>query len=201
MNKFFVSVAMLTALTSVQVQASEARPYLGVDFTYNKFGIDDDATGYVEDQFNAFKINAGVRLNRYVGIELFYQKSGEEEKSKMTDYEDVKLKTKVKFEAVGVDVKGYLPTSVEKLDVYGTVGLAKYDFSGDVKATNLVTGVSASEDVSEKNTGLRFGLGAEYKLDDHWSADVSGRYVKINSGKEDYFDDLKEFSLGVKYSF
>lgn len=94
-----------------------------------------------------------------------------------------------------------MPTSIDRLTVFGAIGLAQYKFKETLIMTELLSGQSLSEKGSEKNTGYRFGVGAEFRLTDNWSLNVAGRYVKLNNGSDDVVDDLSEVSFGVKYTF
>lgn len=196
------AAAIVAAFANFSAEAAEIRPYVGLDAVWDDVGLDDGMSAYLKDGYKSFKVNAGVRANDRFGVEVFYQHSGKEGKTVPTVFVNVLERITARIEAFGADVKGYLPVGgFEKAEFYGTIGVARYDFDGQDSAFNTATGAFASEDVSEKSTGFRFGIGAQYRFDDHWSADLSCRYVKLNGGDDDAFNNLKEVSAGVKYTF
>lgn len=79
------------------------------------------------------------------------------------------LKTKTKFKAYGIDTIGYLPVA-EQVGILGAVGDARYKF--DVKFGGYYG--SGKED----NLGLRFGIGAQYNIDEHFSINGMVRYIQ-----------------------
>lgn len=206
MKKFFLIPAALTVLFCMNAKAAEIKPFAGISANYSEFDGDGESLEIVEDKLSSFTINGGVQVNRYFSVEAFYQKSGSEDKINAGYYlietgTPVTIKSKVKFDAFGVDLKGYLPTSVDRLSVFGTVGLAQYKFKETLAITELLSAQSLSEKGNEKNTGYRFGVGAEFRLTNNWSLNVTGRYVKLNNGSDDVIDDLSEVSFGAKYTF
>ncbi len=206
MKKLFLIPAALTVLFCTNAGAAEIKPFAGLSVSYSEFDGDSEGMKFVEDKLNSFTINGGVQFSRYFSAEAFYQKSGSEDKTNNGYYliatgTPIAIKSKVKFDAFGIDLKGYLPTSVDRLTVFGAIGLARYKFKETLAITELVTGQSLSEKEDEKNTGFRFGVGAEFRLTDNWSLNVTGRYVKLDNGSDDVVDDLSEASIGVKYTF
>ena len=87
------------------------------------------------------------------------------------------------------------------MDIFGSIGGRKYKFKKALIISDLVTGDALGDKYNEDNLGFRFGVGAQYRINNHWSLNLTGRYVKIDNGSEDVVEDLGELSLGVKYSF
>lgn len=64
-----------------QQQTYGIRPYIGLDYVYSMSDIDDyDGINVLEEDLNAFAVSLGLKFNRYVGLETFYQQSEEGEK-------------------------------------------------------------------------------------------------------------------------
>ncbi len=206
MKKLFFIPAALIAFLTTNASAAEVKPFAGLSINYSEFDGDDADMDLVEDRLSSFTVNAGVQINRYFSVEAFYQKSTNEDKTN-TGYQLIatgnpaSVKTKVKFDAFGLDFKGYLPTSVNSLDVFGSIGVGKYKFKESLIISDLVTSDALGDKYDEDNLGFRFGVGAQYRINNHWSLNLTGRYVKIDNGSEDVVEDLGELSLGVKYSF
>jgi len=170
----------------------DIKPYVGLDYVYTSADMKDSMDKVLEDKYNSFNLNAGAKFNQYVGMEVFYQKSGEEEKS-VVDVDGDTLKAKTKFDAYGVDFAGYLPLS-EKLEGIASVGLAHYKFK--LKAGGDYVG---SE--SESNMAYRLGLGAQYNINEHVGVRVMGRFVQLDDGSDDAIKNLTELTAGVRYTF
>ena len=206
MKKLFFIPAALIAFLTTNALAAEVKPFAGLSINYSEFDGDDAGMDMVEDKLSSFTVNAGVHINRFFAIEAFYQKSTNEDKTN-TGYQLIatgnpaNVKTKVKFDAFGIDFKGFLPTSVNQMDVFASIGLGEYKFKETLIVSDLVTGNTLSDKLHENNLGFRFGVGAQYRINNHWSLDLTGRYVKIDDGAEDVVEDMTEVSLGVKYSF
>lgn len=206
MKKLFLIPAALTTLFCTNANAAEIKPFAGFSINYSEFDGDSEDMEIVEDTLASFTVSGGLRFNRYFSAEAFYQKSGREDKINTGYYlistgTPVSIESKVRFDAFGIDLKGYVPTSIDRLTVFGAIGLAQYKFKETLVMTELLSGQSLSEKGSEKNTGYRFGVGAEFRLTDNWSLNVAGRYVKLNNGSDNVIDDLSEVSFGAKYTF
>lgn len=109
-------------------------------------------------------------------------------------------RTKLSYEAYGVDGKLFIPTAVEGFKVFGTVGLAEYKFKG-----KLTLDYELYEPITETDTerllGYRFGVGAEYQLTKHISANLAGRVISFEDKTDATFDSMTELSVGIKYTF
>ncbi|MFI3241680.1 MAG: porin family protein [Alphaproteobacteria bacterium] len=175
-------LAGVACVLSFNSNASEIKPYVGLDVGVVSADL---ANGYdliAEDSLYTYSVNAGAKINDNFGLEAFYQTSSEEDKTIGA------LTTTTSFDAYGLDVIGYLPIT-EKTNLLGSVGLAQYDF--ELKATGLAT-------ESEDGLGCRFAVGADYNLTDNVSFRAMARYVTLDT---DNVDSLTEFSVGARYSF
>lgn len=130
-------------------------------------------------------------------MEVFYQQSGEEDKTHATaDVLGADFNVSSKFKAYGIDAIGYLPLT-GKLEGLGSIGFAKYDFEADFGAVGYGDVLSSDED----NLGVRFGLGLQYNINDNVAINGMARYIKLDDSDEDAVEDITEFSIGARYSF
>ncbi len=191
--------------------AWDVKPYIGVDYGMTDFTFttyEDDIVD-VEEAYNT-KPNfwgavVGLQLNRYMGIEAFYQKSDKATKSfheATTEFSDASLKTSMSYKAYGVDLLGYLPL-YDSLDLVLGLGLAKHDFSASVDVSIFNNSIDRSykyhEKVSADSMAGRFGLGLQYNINEHLALRAMGRYIDFFD--DDEFEKMIEFSLGLRYFF
>ena len=180
MNK---NIALLAAVSvfalTANANALEFRPYVGVQYNYTEIDAAE-----VSPDMNSYSVVVGTEYNRYFGTELFYQNS-----DKSNDIvDDVKLKSD--FEAYGLDAYAYLPLGCDRVwSVFATGGIANYDVD------------YSSIDGKEKDNGLgyRLGAGVQYSVTNNIAVRALARHIWAD--KLDEVDDMKEFSLGVKYVF
>ena len=184
-------LAGVASLFSLNAQATEIKPVIGLDYVYSIADIDDsdsegDYSDFYEDKLNAFALSAGVKLNQYVGLEAFYQQS---EKADKTTYGILKVEDK--YKAYGLDAIGYLPV-IPQLDLIGSLGVAYY--KAEVKFS--ISGISASD--SEDKIGFRAGAGLQYNFNDHIAARLMAKYNYTNI---DGLDNIVDVTAGVRYYF
>lgn len=175
-------LAGVACLVSLSANAFEYKPYVGIDYAYDKADFKKEAKD-LKDGFNSGIINAGARFGDYMGLEAFYQMSGD----RKTHGEDYNVKAS--FEAYGVDAYGYMPLGCDKtFDLLASVGVANYDTE--------IKGEDAKEDKSR--VGYRFGLGAQYNITENIAARVMGRYNYLGMSN---LDNFQEVTAGVRYTF
>lgn len=153
---------------------------------------------------NSFYISGGVIINDVVSFEAFYQKSDEKSKTSgpwvVETGHVLNAHTKLSYEAYGIDGKLFIPTAVEGFKVFGTVGLAEYKFKGKMTLENeLYEPITETE--TERLFGYRLGVGAEYQLTKHISANLAGRVISFEDKPDATFDSMTELSVGIKYTF
>ena len=200
----FLIMSLLTVSAQAEeIQGFKATPIVGVGFTTSSVSFDDTI---VEDMYgdknNGFYISGGVIINDTVSFEAFYQKSDEKSKTSgpyVDEYGNVlNAHTKLSYEVYGVDGKLFIPTAVEGFKVFGTVGLAEYKFKG--KST-LEYELYEPITETERLFGYRLGVGAEYQLTKHISANLAGRVISFEDKPDATFDSMTELSAGIKYTF
>ena len=95
---------------------------------------------------------------------------------------------------VGLDLMGYLPLGCDQVfSLVGTMGIGEYTFDKNY------SGFYAPKDQRDHGIGYRFGGGLQYKIDDKFSVRGLVRYVNLND--IDNFDDMWEYTAGIRYSF
>ena len=200
----FLIMSLLTVSAQAEeIQGFKATPIVGVGFTTSSVSFDDTI---VEDMYgdknNGFYISGGVIINDTVSFEAFYQKSDEKSKTSgpyVDEYGNVlNAHTKLSYEVYGVDGKLFIPTTVEGFKVFGTVGLAEYKFKGK-KTLEYELYEPITE--TERLFGYRLGVGAEYQLTKHISANLAGRVISFEDKPDATLDSMTELSVGIKYTF
>ena len=180
--------------------SSTIRPYVGVDITTTKMKFSSvkdeygDSFNYKEvlpTSYTAYSLNAGAKFNQNFGIEAFIQQSSEE--TKTDDWDD---KEKIQFNAIGIDLIGYLPVSQE-LELLASLGLAQYNFN---EKSTYEDEYYIYTDKDNLNTmGYRFGIGAQYNINEHIALRAMARYIKFSD--DDIIKNMTELSLGLRYMF
>lgn len=181
MNK---NIALLAAVSAIALATSanalEFRPYVGAQYNLTSASVKD----MPNMDMHSYSVFVGTDYNRYFGTEVFYQNSNKWHKVINGK------KTKVDFEAYGLDAYGYLPLGCDRVfSLLGTAGIANYDF--DV-ADNNAKG-------EENGLGYRLGAGMQYNITNNIAVRGIVRYIWAD--KLDNTDHMMEYSLGAKYSF
>ncbi len=161
---------------------NEYDPYIGADYVYSYGKFGGTARG-AKKSYNSGAVNLGIRMYDYLGLEAFYQQSGERKNHRA----DGEFKTQ--FLAYGADLYGYAPVYCSGFNFLGSLGLANYRFKFKYP------------DVSSKHQeriGYRAGVGMQYDFNEHWAARVMGRYTYIGMAR---VNNLKEVTAGLRYSF
>lgn len=183
-------VAGLLFAQNAQAENSfEIKPVVGVDYVYSQIDLEDGASDLWEDKLNAFAISAGVKINKYFGIEAFYQQSEEAEKSHNIYYlyNQYSIDATIKYKAYGVDFISYAPIH-KNIDLIGMIGTAYYD--ADVSLGDIT--------VSEGKFGFRLGAGIQFNFNEQVSLRIMGRhnYTNIEGAK-----NMLDVTAGIRYYF
>ncbi len=162
---------------------AEMTPYVGADYTYSMWRMDQEAENALIDHSDSGAVVAGVKFNKWFGVEAFYQLS----KQESNHYDDSRYHSRM--QAYGVDALGYLPLGCDqKFELLAGLGFGEYE----VKVRE-----DGYADKFEGN-GYRLTAGAQYNLDENWSVRGTYRHVYVN---KIFLNDLNELSLGVRYNF
>ena len=162
---------------------SELRPYVGLDYVYTDANIKKETR--IKTDYNSGAINAGIRFYDYLGLEAFFQQSGERKSMKGTLDQ-----TKSEFYAYGLDLYGYMPIGCDGFNLVGSLGIANYNVKLKYR------GHQGSDD--KQRLGYRAGAGIQYDFNDNISARVMYRYTQLGM-KE--VKNLNEVNAGLRYSF
>ena len=171
---------------------NQIRPYIGVDVAMSSMDLEDNDYGdyseYMEDSHNSLSLVVGAKFNRHVGVEAFIQQSSEEDK----DYGEGK--TTNQYNAIGVDLIGYMPVSHE-LELLASLGMAQYNFNVKEEYKDY----EYWEKDSLNTLGIRLGIGAQFYMTDNVALRGMARYVQFSD--DDIIKNMVEFSLGLRYMF
>lgn len=197
------------------------RPYIGLDVAASsmKFGKDPNKK-WLDDYYeepapfkktldkdhSAINFVLGTKFNKYFGIEAFYEISDKKDTSESyTDDPDMytdNYKGSIKYHAVGLDFQGYLPISQE-FELLASLGLGEYYFETKGQLFEDQYGWYDEElniwQANNNSLGIRFGLGAQYNINEHVALRAMARYVHMTD--DEYIKSLTEFSLGLRYMF
>ena len=171
---------------------NQIRPYIGVDVAMSSMDLEDNDYGdyseYIEDSYNSISLVVGAKFNRHVGVEAFIQQSSEEDKN----YGEGK--TTNQYNAIGVDLIGYMPVSHE-LELLASLGMAQYNFNVKEEYEDY----EYWEKDSLNTLGIRLGIGAQFYMTDNVALRGMARYVQFSD--DDIIKNMVEFSLGLRYMF
>lgn len=138
---------------------------------------------------------AGTKLNDNVGVELGYTAmSG----TKLSFANSVNSSVKTKNRNMYADVLGFVPVS-DEIDLIGSVGVGRLSTKACGKlAANPVTKV-VQENLSMKSakTGMRIGVGAQYKI----SPNIGARFMVRNQKGNKFVKSVNSAGLGMFYQF
>ena len=190
-----------------EVQTNKFRPYIGIDVSAirMKFGnadgfMKDEDGKYFKSGIEAISAHIGTRIDKYFGIEGYYQQSGKA--SKTAEHELLPggyfdSKDSLSYKSYGVDFIGYVPITQE-FELLAALGIGQYDFDTEVKLLKFLPGyIIESKDFD--SIGVRLGIGAQYNITDHFALRGMVRHIKMMDS--DYVKNLMEISLGIRYMF
>lgn len=183
MRKLTTKLAALSILTAIASPAAaienDYRPYIGLNYAYSRANVKN-----LRPHYNSASFILGSVYNPYFSTEVFYQYAGKDK----FGHRELKNSS---FNAYGLDMLAYLPLGCDrKIAPLATMGIGQYTFK------------QKYIDASHRNDhgwGYRFGAGMQYNINEQWAARAIFRYIhtdKINS-----YDNINEYSFGVRYTF
>lgn len=192
-KSLYVGAVMLSLISTANAAERAFSPYIGVEL--GSTSISSDFAVFDEEAFTTFKGNLGFRYGKYIGAEVSYETSAENDATIRVSPTIIE-KDEAKYSAFGIDVLGYLPLN-DKFDLIGSFGVAKYSFDSEWKANG------DSGKVSEDKTSVRIGLGAQFNLNKNIGFTLMAKYspISIEYNNLDMVDGLFNISLGAKFSF
>ncbi len=182
-SSLMIAASVIALAANANAAEYEFDPYIGLNYNYTDADADHQSPKY-----NSLSVNVGTDYNQYFGTELFYQYSDEEKKNINL------IDNKTSFQAYGLDLMGYLPLGCDQVySLIGTAGVGEYIFD------RKFSGINSPSDYDDHGIGYRFGAGLQYKIDDKFTVRGLVRYVNLN-GIDDY-NDMWEYTAGIKYNF
>lgn len=168
------------------------KPYIGIDFGFN---ITDYTikTDLAQDYISA-TINAGAKIGRNFGVELFFSHSSTNDVEYIMDFEA--LDHEIYYQAYGFDIFGYYNISKE-FDFFTSFGVANYKIFNKFDYINPYT--DQTEKTTENDVSTRLGIGVMYTFPgDDISILGQYQYTPLNN---DFIKTMSEFSVGARYIF
>jgi OmpA-OmpF porin, OOP family len=207
-----LGAVLIVSVANVPQSATAGGWYAGLDVGLSEadaeisslFGVaatTDDA----DASSSGFRLRFGYQFIRYIAVEVGYADFGdfdyefEPTTCPVSDPAPCPFRTTTSMSGVQVDAVGTLPIG-ERWSINGRVGWARTS----VKNSELAT---AGIDRSTTKDGFHVGIGAGYRLNDHW--DLLFDYTKYEQldlgldlggayGSYD-FGDARLTSLGINY--
>lgn len=209
MKRFVFAVFLGCFLVSfpVQAQSWSSRSetfspifFAGAEIAASRVKPNHASKEIVEDTYNFFGFNAGVRLNRYFSVSAFFQQSDTTEFT--TGDITGTFESSLDFSAWGAEAAFYIPAS-RYADFFVTAGGGYYSAKLEEEVRAASSGINIEISKSKDSFfGMRAGGGVEFKFNDSLSVLASGRYVFFNENKETVrLKNIAEFSLGVRLYF
>lgn len=175
-------VAITFAASTANAAYIEVNPYVGIDFSTMEATYGRGADKLIEDDYSAFSVSGGVRIEKYLGFEAYVQRSNRE------SYKHPTSKWTTNHWSYGVDALAFLPL-YNDLELLGGIGFGEY------KIWAREAGHKTHKDTGY---GTRFTVGAQYNFDYNWSIRATYRYVDY---KKSFMNHSGEWSAGIRYTF
>ena len=200
MKKSLLLTAALVALTSVDANATELKPYVEGKISQNWVKAEYKEVGFekstLKDNVFGGSVEVGAKINQFrVGLEGYYNDKAEDN---IDDIVPCELNTR------GFFLNGYFDiplAELKQVKPYVGVGIG-YSW---LKATADLTDWGYSkESVKDKDWGWNVGFGIGYALNDNIDLTLGYRYEDLGRIKD--YDSETDFtnhkvSLGVRYTF
>lgn len=180
----------ICANAGIYTHNNNFRPYIGIagglniaDYTYE--------TNLDETYYSA-TINAGARIGRNFGVELFFTHSS----TNKLDNTDTFVPTnhEMYYMAFGFDMFGYYNISND-FDFFTSFGVANYKVYNKLEFMDTLTETK----ISDNSVSTRIGIGLMYTFPgDSVSGLLQYQYTPINN---EFINTMSEFSIGMRYTF
>jgi len=189
----FITLLMASVPAFADEQESSSlffKPYVGIDYQYTAINYKNGNDAVLADNLSGGDIHFGAKVHNNFGLEIGYFDNKEENKSNVLGSG---FGTSAKISGWTLDALGYLPIGESKrFELIGTVGVARTEAEAKVSAPGIAS-------ISDTETELRFGGGAQYKLTDSLNLRSIVRYQTFD------FDDTGSnaviASIGFNYEF
>ena len=195
MKKFLFAFSLVFPFSSfagIYTNTNNFRPYVGIDFGLNI--ADYTVETKLDDQYYSATINAGARIARNFGVELFFSHSSANDLEYISTVDA--LNHEIYYMAYGFDVFAYYPIN-QDFDFFTSFGVGNYKVYNKYEYISPFEEISATE--SKNNVTTRFGIGVMYTLpNDNVSMMLQYQYIPIN---DVLINTMSEFSVGARYIF
>lgn len=186
---FFTNVSF----ANIYINTPNFKPYIGINAGFNianyTVQIDD-----LDKEYVSATINAGARIGRNFGIELFFSHSSTNSLDYIYDYYTVNHE--LYFQSLGFNIYGYYGIT-SNFDFFTTFGVANYRIENTFDYFDNI--VVTEEKRTFDNTSTRLGIGFMYTFPgDKVSMLVQYQYMPINTT---FINNMSEFSIGARYTF
>lgn len=178
-----IAVSATAFAANAKANDMEFKPYVGIDYNHMR-----DNAKFMRPYYHSASVNVGSMFSRYFGTELFYQYSMERKRLEGALGEG---RRKSQFQAYGLDLMGYLPSSCNSYALIGTVGYGQYRFDSKHAGGHGT--------VRDHGEGYRFGGGALYNFNQNVALRGLVRYIEFDKIQGN--DHAIEYSLGLRYTF
>lgn len=196
-----VSIALAGIVLSGAAVGMEFDPkfYVGGEAQYNKLKNDKVLVDKLNNNKSLLRKNTpgaglflGTKLTENFGAELGYAALGKSSRNDRVDN-----KWTVKMHNTYVDALGYIPVA-DDVDIMGAVGAGRLSTKlQSRKPDNTLVELSEKDSKSAKTkTGLRLGLGAQYKFDSNFGA----RMIRHQKGNK-IVKNVNSAGVGLFYQF
>ena len=148
-----------------------------------------------DDKDTAFKIGAGIQLNRHIAVEFQYTDLGAPEyKGTVTDgFNSGTVKVSGDTDGYGVNLVGSLP--FDRFKLFGKVGYHKLETEMVVEA--IIPGDSFKIKESDKEWITSIGVGASYAFTPQ--VELAAEFERYQDVADEY--DVDMASIGLRYNF
>lgn len=182
----------ICANAGIYTHNNNFRPYIGIDAGLNiaDYTLQTD----LDETYYSAKINAGARIGRNFGVELFFTHSSTNN-VQYTQYLNT-IEHEIYYMAFGFDIYGYYNITNE-FDFFTTFGVANYKVYNKFDYTESLNAAEIKE--SDNRVSTRIGIGLMYTFPgDSISALIQYNYTPINN---EFINTMSEFSVGFRYNF
>lgn len=180
------------AHAGIYTNTGNFHPYIGIDAGLNI--ADYTYKTELDETYYSATINAGARIGRNFGVELFFTHSSTNKLENTYDFSATNHE--LYYMAYGFDIYGYYNITNE-FNFFTTFGVANYKTYN--KYTYINTLNETSEETDENDVSTRIGIGLMYTFpSDKVSALIKYQYTPINN---EMIQTMSEFSAGFRYNF
>ena len=167
------------------------QPYIGIDAGLN-IGDYTQKTD-LNDTYYSATVNAGIRVNRNFGAELFFTHSSTNNLEYIYDLNAINHE--VYYMVFGFDIFAYYGITRE-FDFFTSFGVGNYITYNQHDCVGIINEETITK---ENDVTTRFGIGIMYTFPgDKVSGILQYQYIPLNN---ELINTMSDFSIGIRYSF